>query len=361
MERCMMDSTPSLLNSTHKTTSFVDDLLAIKLSTEQDLSISDYHHLRKVIFLNRALLIIGFGTAWIFPNPVSIICIALALTGQWTIVAHHVCHGGYDNIPNIPKRYLSHSFAMGWRRLIDWLDWTYPPAWKYEHNTLHHFYLNELLDPDRPYDRAKQYVNPDLPRALTFSAVCLMMCAWKPIYYSINTLKAYHEKKNYNGAEMPTKYFKESLLINFLPYISVNFIVIPALFLPLGLQAVLFVFINRLVAEILTNIHTFMIIVPNHFDDSTITPATHFKNKEEFYLNQITYSFNYKTGGFLNDYLHGYLNYQIEHHLFPHLPASQYVKIQPHVKALCQKHGVEYKQESIFKRIAKTMELIMRQ
>lgn len=42
------------------------------------------------------------------------------------------------------------------------------------------------------------------------------------------------------------------------------------------------------------------------------------------------------------DWLAGHLNYQIEHHLVPEMPTYNYRMIQGDVRALCEKHGVEY-------------------
>ena len=38
------------------------------------------------------------------------------------------------------------------------------------------------------------------------------LCAWKITYYSPNTLKALHEKKNYNNSTPPSKYYKDAIL-----------------------------------------------------------------------------------------------------------------------------------------------------
>ena len=37
-----------------------------------------------------------------------------------------------------------------------------------------------------------------------------------------------------------------------------------------------------------------------------------------------------------------YLNFQIEHHLFPSMPQYNHPTIAPRVRALFEKHGVEY-------------------
>jgi fatty acid desaturase len=62
---------------------------------------------------------------------------------------------------------------------------------------------------------------------------------------------------------------------------------------------------------------------------------------------------NFATGGDLNDFLHGFLNYQIEHHLFPDLPPRQYQRIAPRVRAICEKYGVPYRQEPVLERVRK--------
>src|SRR6478609_9086906 len=108
---------------------FIKELIRLREQTSFSDSKKDYYHLKKIIWINRILLFIGFGSAWIIPNPLSMIAISMALTGMWVIVAHHVLHGAYDKISNIPKRYHSAVFASGLRRYIDWPDWIYPPAW----------------------------------------------------------------------------------------------------------------------------------------------------------------------------------------------------------------------------------------
>uniref|UniRef100_A0A8B9PA08 Cytochrome b5 heme-binding domain-containing protein n=1 Tax=Apteryx owenii TaxID=8824 RepID=A0A8B9PA08_APTOW len=48
-----------------------------------------------------------------------------------------------------------------------------------------------------------------------------------------------------------------------------------------------------------------------------------------------------------NDWFTGHLNFQIEHHLFPTMPRHNYWKAAPLVKALCGKHGIEYKSKTL--------------
>ncbi|OGV44523.1 MAG: hypothetical protein A3F46_08310 [Legionellales bacterium RIFCSPHIGHO2_12_FULL_42_9] len=345
-----------------KLNDFTKEVLKIRDYATHSLSKKDYHHLKKIIWVNRLLLSIGFGTAWLIPNPVSMLAIGIALSGMWTIVAHHVLHGGYDQLQKIPKRYHSNSFARGFYRMIDWPDWIYPPAWKYEHNKLHHFFVNEIIDPDQMSYRlaAKtSTLSNHKPKWIKIIQISIKISFWKCSYYAFNTMKAYAEKKTYKQDGDFSKYRRATYRHCIIPYISTHFVVLPLLFLPLGWQACLFVLINRCGAELITNWHTFFIIVTNHTGADLALQQTHFRNKGEFYLAQVLSSCNFNTGGFWRDYLHGYLNYQIEHHFFPNLPASQYAKIQPLVKALCGKYKIPYVQESLLQRSKKLLNIML--
>jgi acyl-lipid Delta6-acetylenase / acyl-lipid (9-3)-desaturase len=51
------------------------------------------------------------------------------------------------------------------------------------------------------------------------------------------------------------------------------------------------------------------------------------------------------TTSFLDDWFHGGLQHHIEHHLFPRLPRHSLPKVRPHVRALCEKHGLPYRSD----------------
>ena len=144
-----------------------------------------------------------------------------------------------------------------------------------------------------------------------------------------------------------------------IPYAGFRFILIPLLFTPLGAMAVTSVLINSLLAEIITNLHSFLVIIPNHSADDIYRFEQSAKSRGEFYLRQIIGTVNYKTGANHTDFLHGWLNYQIEHHLFPALPLSHYQQMQPLVRAVCEKHNLPYRQEGVFKRLRKTLDLMV--
>lgn len=54
------------------------------------------------------------------------------------------------------------------------------------------------------------------------------------------------------------------------------------------------------------------------------------------------------TTTWLDDWFHGGLQHHIEHHLFPRLPRHSLPKVRPHVRALCEKHGLPYRSDPFF-------------
>ena len=294
--------------------------------------------------------------------------IAVGNVSRWANVAHPILHGAYDKVPNIPYRYTKAGFAKNSRRYIDWLDWIKPEAWSHEHNIMHHYHLGEDEDPDNVENNLQWLIQSKTPMFLRYMFVYAFAGTWKFTYYAPNTLKILENKKR-RKLKMPevTSYevspFKKNGAILWkeyiLPYFSVRFILIPFLFIPLGLEAVFNAFIITLIAEYIANLHSFLVIVPNHSAEDIYRFDTPHKSQGDFYLRQIMGSVNYNTGSDFIDFSHGWLNYQIEHHLFPNLPLSQYQKLQPLVKELCLKHNLEYRQESVFKRMKMTVELMV--
>jgi fatty acid desaturase len=314
---------------------------------------------------------IGYGTAWIMPNPISAFFISLGSYTRWTNLTHPIVHKGYDKIKEAPERYKSRYFARGWRRFLDWPDWITPAGWHQEHDVLHHYNLGETLDPDHLQNNMEWLRQSKAPMFVRFGIVIGFTALWKILYYTPRTHKELHlsnarqkgepipEMTRIGAWSMFTPQGRGLWFQSFLPYIAMRFVLIPMLFIPLGTVAAFNVMINTLIAEALTNMHSFLVIVPNHAGDDVMMFEDKGKGKGEYYLRQILGSVNYKTGTDVNDFLHGWLNYQIEHHLWPDLPLNQYQYAQPKVEAVCKKHGIPYRQQSVFKRLLKAIDIMV--
>lgn len=342
---------------------FADELRQVYKEAILSLDNKNYYHLKKIIWIGRLFSIIGYSFIWFGVNPVSIIGISLGLMTRW-LVMHHVSHGGYDRVPEIPQKYTSKYFAQGSRRYVDWFDWIEPQAWAYEHNFLHHYYTGEPVDPDIPEKNSELLRSFNFPLWVNYLFIFLASCTWKFTYYAANTLNGLSLKKSnhiYNRFEINLKNFwdlrkkivRDLWFKCLAPYAIANFILLPLAFYPLGEQVVLGVLLNRVLAEVLHNIHTFFIIVTNHAGDDVYRFNDHFSNKDEFYLRQVIGSVNFKGGTNTKDYFMMYLNYQIEHHLFPDLPMDTYREIAPKVESICSKYQIPYIKDSLFKRVIK--------
>jgi fatty acid desaturase len=368
------------------TQAFSADLDALRARLGADLGAADLAHLRRMERWGRYCTLAGYATAWLFFNPLSALLIALGNVARWACVAHHVQHRGYDAVPGVPPRYRSGVFAQGWRRWLDWPDWLYPPAWVHEHNVLHHYHTGQREDPDQVERNAWLTRFGPIPRPLRWLLLALFVANWKWIYYAPNTLWTlrYARRRRARaaqpvqggGAPTPAEAWRlvapgERLLLPvtrggiefylrcLLPYALLRFGLLPALFLPLGVAAWWSVLLTSLLAEVLANVWSFLIIGPNHAGDDVHRFAGGVRGRAEFQLQQVLGSVNYTGGNDLRDFLQGYLNYQIEHHLWPDLPTLKYRQAAPEVKRICARHGVPYIEQSVFTRIRKLFAILL--
>lgn len=339
------------------------DLQALGATLRQQNGEADLGHLRRIATVGRLFTLLGWATAWIMPNPVSVIALSLGRFTRWTMVGHHVGHRGYDKVGGPAGK----SFAEGWRRVIDWFDWLVPAAWKHEHNVLHHYRLNEGRDPDLVEDNLRWLRESGWPMPLRYAVVLLFATTWKWMYYAPNTLAELH-RADVERDDLPRSVWtwdprqpagRDLWLKSILPFAGLHFVLLPALFYLVSPWAAFAVLVNGLLAEILTNLHSFLVIVPNHAGDDLYRFETPPAGKADFLLRQVLGSADFRTGGAVNDFLHGYLNYQIEHHLWPDLPMTAYVRAQPQVRALCERHGVPYVQQSVWTRLIKTVQVMV--
>ena len=228
----------------------------------------------------------------------------------------------------------------------------------------------------------------DYPLILKYTIVTIFMMTWKWFYYAPN---AYKELKIHqwrqSGKELPKGMdpHEQCTLFHLLdperkplqevvkpgevfakviaPMFLGRYALLPALLYAVpdvGPSLAAHAVVNLLLAELLTNAHSFMTMVTNHagedmyhFDDS-VKPKT-----GSFYVRQVVGSVNYSNGNDVIDFFHGWLNYHAEHHVWPHLSMLQYQRGASKLRAICEKHGVPYLQGNVFERTKKTMEVMV--
>ena len=359
---------------------------------------ADVEHLHKIVRWSRTCTAVGVLTMAFGVNPLSIAALALGCMTRWTIVAHHVCHGGFDRL-DTGGRYNRFTFGVGslWRRCVDWLDWMLVEAWNVEHNQLHHYFLGEDKDPDL-VERNLKLVR-DLPKVLLplkYALVAFMACTWKWYYYSPNTFKVLklnqtrrtgqptgfteteEEAPCVLGSWMTPWYKKYFTNVEFFgrvlgPFFVGRFVLLPLLVATVAAMCAVLLgagpatyaksagyysLINLVLGELATNAWAFLVVATNHCGDDLYRFEGHAAARSpSFYLRQTISSVNFATGTDTIDFVHGWLNYQIEHHLWPDLSMLSYQKAQPLVQAICKRHGVPYMKENVFWRLKKTVDI----
>ena len=128
---------------------FTNEMRALGKELEAKQHPQDVDHLNKMILWLNTAAVVGLVTAGFSVNVITILCLSLYTCSKWTMIAHHTCHGGYENCHQ-NSRFSRFRFALGstWRRFNDWFDWMMPEAWNLEHNNRHHYNLSEIHDPD---------------------------------------------------------------------------------------------------------------------------------------------------------------------------------------------------------------------
>ena len=322
---------------------FGDDVKALGRRLRAGEGEADLAHLRKMRRWNLACAIVGVGTMALPLNPISVVCLSTWTFASWTMLAHHTCHGGYNK--HRVGGLSSSRFALGsiTARVRDWLDWMLPEAWNVEHNTLHHYSLGEDRDPDL-VERNLEFVRRWRgPHAAKLALVAVLAGVWKWAYYAPNTYKQYQQARylqqhhamppgvdphkaltlsgvitrphEFRGMFRRRDFVRDCLL----PVVALRFLLLPAplLLLPGGLGRVCFsrAVLHLLLADVLSNYHSFLTIVTNHAGDDLYRFSTGCTpNSPTFMLRQVLSSANYRTGSDRNDFLHGFLNYQVSPH-----------------------------------------------
>jgi len=216
--------------------------------------------------------------------------------------------------------------------------------------------------------------------------VFIAACTWKWLYYSPNTYKELKlakfrkEGRKIPAGVVPTDALTiKSLLVEKNPFYTLSeffFVVVgPYMVLHFFVMPIPYLFVeqylerdgmyktalcNLVLAEILTNIHGFVAVVTNHAGDDMYRFRYGCRaHSGSFHLRQVLASVDFAYGTDVVDLMHGFLNYQIEHHLWPNLSMLSYQKSGPLVREICEKHGVPYIQENVFWRVKKTVDIMV--
>lgn len=329
------------------------DLDAIRDEVRADLGERDANYIRRMVRLHRSLEIGGrvmmpFG----FILPVFIAATAtlgIAKILENMEIGHNVMHGQYDwmNDPSLNSQ------------TYEWDTACSSDSWRRTHNYEHHTYTN-IIGKDRDYGYAVLRLSEDE--------------AWKP-WHTLQLINYVLLSTFFQWGvglhELETEKLKsrEIRLRDKLPFLKdfarkggrqafKDYVFFPVLTLPVAP----IVLAGNVGANLIRNLWASTVIFCGHFTQDAETfseEECEGESKGHWYLRQLTGSSNF-TGGKWLHVLSGHLSYQVEHHVFPDLPAHRYPEISEKVQAVCAKFDIPYNTGTFAKQYGTVLSRIAR-
>ncbi len=315
--------------------SFGEELDAIRRRVLADRGERDADYIRGVIRAQRGLEVAGRGLLWAGVFPPAWLAGTAALSVAKILdnmeIGHNVMHGQYEWM-NDPK-------LSG--KQFEWDTACPADQWRHSHNYMHHTYTN-VVGKDRDIGYGVLRMSEDQP--------------WRP-YYLGNPLwasllalffeygVALHDLEVERIGNGEASLSEKRELLNGIwrkvrRQAAKDYVLFPALSGPLFL----FPLAGNATANIVRNLWAFTIIFCGHFPEGThefSEEETEEETRGEWYCRQLLGSANI-DGGRLFHIMAGNLSFQIEHHLFPDLPADRYAEISVDVQQICERYGLPY-------------------
>ena len=310
----------------------LDDL---RREIEADLGQRDVDHIRDVVraahrseAAGRLLLHLGVG-------PVSFVAgtaaLSLAKILENMEIGHNVMHGQYDWTGD--PALASHTYE--WDIVCTGDDW------RHSHNYEHHTFTN-IVGVDRDVGYALLRVTTDQRWRPVYlvqpvaAVVLALLFQWGVAMHDLRIDEAFRDR----GARARLRERARPFLAKARWQLFKDYGLFPAIALANAPR----VLAGNLLANMARNVWSFAIIFCGHFPEGVRTyleDETRDENRGQWYARQMNGSANIE-GGPLFHLLSGHLSHQIEHHLFPDLPASRYPEIAPRVRAICERYGQHY-------------------
>ena len=252
-----------------------------------------------------------------------------------TSVMHDALHGSYSS-----KKWINTFFGAS-----AWMVGANPKMWQIQHNVLHHTYTN--------IEHADEDISPRFVLRFTPHQERRWFHRFQHLYasffYSLSiilwvTIKDFRKLVDYRNEGLVKK-GKESkvlltkIILHKVLYFTV-FLVLPALMLPFSFGMVLLMYLTM---EAATGLLLTLI-----FQSAHIMPEANFIEQEEeqieedWVIHQLMTTTNFGRTNKLLFWFTGGLNFQVEHHLFPHICHIHYPKIADIVRSTAREFGLPY-------------------
>jgi NADPH-dependent stearoyl-CoA 9-desaturase len=276
----------------------------------------------------RALMYLGFlPPAWL--AGVGALSISKILDNME--IGHNVMHGQYDWMgdPGLSSK------------MYEWDNVCPSDQWKYSHNYIHHTFTN-ILGKDRDIGYGVLRMDEDQkwrPYYLgnpLYAFLLMIFFEWGVAMHDLELERIVAGERSWAD----TKHLHKGMIRKIRNQTLKDYVLFPALTGPLFLPTL----VGNATANLVRNVWAFGIIFCGHFPAGVATfteEESQDESRGHWYFRQLLGSANI-TGGRLFHLLTGNLSHQIEHHLFPDIPARRYPQIAPEVREICERYGLDY-------------------
>jgi len=329
---------------------FGKEMDAIRQRVVNDLGQADADYIRGVVKAQRAFEGAGRALFYVPPAwPLAVASLSVSKILDNMEIGHNVMHGQYDWMgdPGLNSR------------MYEWDTVCPSEQWKYSHNYIHHTYTN-IIGKDRDVGYGILRMDEDQkwrPYYLgnpVYAFLLMVFFQWGVAMHDFEVENIVSGKRSWKDTKPLHRGFVRKVRNQTLK----DYVLFPALTGPLFPLTLA----GNMTANLIRNIWTFNIIFCGHFPAGVETFSEEEAENESrgaWYYRQLRGSANI-TGSKLFHLMTGNLSHQIEHHLFPDLPARRYPEIAPDVQALCEKYGLEYNTGPLRKQLGSVAAKIFR-
>ena len=332
---------------------FAAELDAVREEVMSSLGERDARYIRRVFAAVRYTEAAGriLIYCWFLPPlwALGVLLLGLSKILDNMELGHNVIHGQYD--------WMNDPYLKG----ANW-EWDIVGTadnWRLTHNYKHHTYTNiKGMDDDIGYGLLRLFPEQRWRPFYLFQPVVALLFAllfeWG---VAIQELRLGRLSRGAAArAEIREKF--QPVKRKMRRQIIKDYLIFPLLGGPLFLP----VLVGNMLANIIRSLWTYMIIFCGHFTaDVDVFPKSVLKSESrgQWYARQVRGSGNLR-GSKLFHILSGNLSHQIEHHLFPDMPANRYAEVAPRVQEICEKYGIHYNSGRLSRQFGQVLWRILR-
>jgi len=346
-----METTKPLSHS--EIEAFGAELDSLRAEVVADLGERDVAHIRSMIRAARYAEATGRALLHFGPDPFTFAAGTVALATAKILdnmeIGHNVMHGQYDwtKDPELDSR------RFEWDTVCTGDDW------RHSHNFEHHTFTN-ILGKDRDIGYGVLRMSEEQRWAPGYLAQPLYALGlalgfqWGVGAHDLRLDEYLAGKRQL--AELPAH--ARPFLRKAGWQIFKDYLFFPAL----ALWNAPRVLAGNFAANVIRNVWSFAIIFCGHFPDGVRVfseDETRDESRGAWYLRQLAGSANFE-GSRLFHILAGHLSHQIEHHLFPDVPAARYPEMSVRVREICERYGQAYNTGSFWSQFGSVVSRIFR-